>query len=74
MTGQSMGLLKKKKKKTSARFAAGGSSASALSPLRPQAVEKLPPCTGHCPSDNDIRGWLTVIAQREKLGLSLEEA
>jgi NADPH-dependent glutamate synthase beta subunit-like oxidoreductase/Pyruvate/2-oxoacid:ferredoxin oxidoreductase delta subunit len=28
----------------------------------------------HCPSGNDIRGWLTIIAQREKQGLSLEEA
>jgi len=42
--------------------------------LRPNYVEKLPPCTSHCPSGNDIRGWLTIIAQHEKLGLSLEEA
>jgi NADPH-dependent glutamate synthase beta subunit-like oxidoreductase len=68
-----MGLLKKKKKKSSAhRFSGGGGTA--LSHLRPQAVEKLPPCTAHCPSGNDIRGWLTVIAEREKQGLSLEEA
>ncbi len=73
-----MGLLKKKKKKKSgaamARFSGGGSSASEVSPLRPQAVTKEPPCVGHCPSGNDIRGWLTVIAQREKTGLSLEQA
>jgi NADPH-dependent glutamate synthase beta subunit-like oxidoreductase len=37
-------------------------------------VESLPPCTGNCPSGNDIRGWLSVIALREKLGLSLDEA
>ena len=69
-----MGLLKKKKKKKSSapRFTGGGGAS--ISHLRPQAVEKLPPCVGHCPSDNDIRGWLTVIAQREKQGLSLEEA
>jgi len=72
-----MGLLKKKDRKKrhlSARFAAGGGSGSEISPLRPQYVEKLPPCIGHCPSGNDIRGWLTIVAQRDKLGISLEEA
>ena len=72
-----MGLLKKKKdevKPFKVRSVSGGGSPSEVSPLRPQAVEKLPPCTGHCPSGNDIRGWLTTIAQREKIGLSLEEA
>ena len=69
-----MGLLKKKKKKSSGSRMSSGGSATALSPLRPQAVDKLPPCVGHCPSGNDVRGWLTVIAQREKQGLSLEEA
>jgi len=72
-----MGLLKKKqgKKKHSARFSsAGGGSGSEISPLRPIYVEKLPPCVGHCPSGNDIRGWLKLIAEREKVGMSLEEA
>jgi len=70
-----MGLLKKKtSKKPFVARATGGGSGSEISPLRPQAVDKLPPCVGHCPSGNDIRGWLTVIAQREKTGLSLEEA
>ena len=71
-----MGLLKKKKDATpfKARSTGGGGSPSEISSLRPQAVEKLPPCTSHCPSGNDIRGWLTTIAQREKIGLSLEEA
>jgi NADPH-dependent glutamate synthase beta subunit-like oxidoreductase len=71
-----MGLLKKKddKKGVSPRFAAGGGAATQISALRPIYVEKLPPCIDTCPSGNDIRGWLTVIALREKLGLSLEEA
>jgi NADPH-dependent glutamate synthase beta subunit-like oxidoreductase/ferredoxin len=69
-----MGLLKKKKKKSSAPRFSGSGAGSALSALRPQAVDKLPPCVAHCPSGNDIRGWLTVIAEREKQGLSLEEA
>jgi NADPH-dependent glutamate synthase beta subunit-like oxidoreductase/ferredoxin len=72
-----VGLLnKKKKKKKSAalRFTGGGGSGSEISPLRPQAVDKLPPCIGKCPSGNDVRGWLTAIALREKNGLSLEQA
>ncbi|MDD5563196.1 MAG: NAD(P)-binding protein [Thermoanaerobaculaceae bacterium] len=52
----------------------GGSGATQVSNLRPQQVEKLAPCIGHCPSGNDIRGWLTTIALRDKLGLSLDEA
>lgn len=73
-----MGLLKKKadrKKHSTSRFSsAGGGSGTEISPLRPSYVEKLPPCTGHCPSGNDIRGWLKVIAERDKVGMSLEEA
>jgi len=72
-----MGLLKKKDKKKSGKMTArmsGSGGSSALSSLRPRYVESLPPCTGNCPSGNDIRGWLTVISLREKLGLSLDEA
>ena len=74
-----MGLLKKKDKKKSGKFESrlkggGGGSGSQISSLRPRYIESLPPCTGNCPSGNDIRGWLTVIQLREKLGLSLEEA
>ncbi|MBD3854732.1 MAG: NAD(P)-binding protein, partial [Acidobacteria bacterium] len=72
-----MGLLKKKDKKTSSKMSArmaGGASGSQISSLRPRYVESLPPCTGNCPSGNDIRGWLTIISLREKLGLSLDEA
>jgi NADPH-dependent glutamate synthase beta subunit-like oxidoreductase/Pyruvate/2-oxoacid:ferredoxin oxidoreductase delta subunit len=72
-----MGLLKKKDKKkgkrSMSRLASRGTSGQ-ISALRPQMIEKLPPCTLNCPSGNDIRGWLTIVAQREKLGLSLEEA
>jgi len=74
-----MGLLKKKSKKKSGKFESrlkggGGGSGTQLSALRPIYVESLPPCTGNCPSGNKIRGWLTVIQLREKLGLSLDEA
>ncbi len=70
-----MGLLKKKedKKPFVARASAGGSGTE-ISPLRPMAVEKLAPCIAQCPSGNDIRSWLTTIAQRDKLGLTLDQA
>ena len=67
-----MGLLKKKKKKKPLRT--GGGAGAGLSPLRPQAVDKLPPCVRDCPSGNDVRGWLTAIAQHEKQGLTLDQA
>jgi NADPH-dependent glutamate synthase beta subunit-like oxidoreductase len=73
-----MGLLKKKDKKKSSKFesrlAGGGGGSGQISELRPRYVEVFPPCTGNCPSGNDIRGWLSVIQLREKLGLSLDEA
>jgi len=68
-----MGLLKKNKVKKPLKIH-GGATVGEQSPYRPQVVEKTPPCIKTCPSGNDIRGWLTTIAQREKLGLSLEEA
>jgi NADPH-dependent glutamate synthase beta subunit-like oxidoreductase/NAD-dependent dihydropyrimidine dehydrogenase PreA subunit len=39
-----------------------------------QQLEKTPPCQAQCPNSGDVRGWLGVIAQRDSLGLSLEEA
>lgn len=37
-------------------------------------LEKTPPCQAQCPNSGDIRGWLGIIAQREKSGLGFEEA
>lgn len=42
--------------------------------FRPAQVQKAPPCQCGCPNGGDIRGWIGTIAQREKLGLSLDEA
>jgi NADPH-dependent glutamate synthase beta subunit-like oxidoreductase/Pyruvate/2-oxoacid:ferredoxin oxidoreductase delta subunit len=67
-----MGLLKPVTKKPPMRM--GGSGATQISSMRPQQVEKLAPCIGNCPSCTDIRGWITTVAQREKLGLSDEQA
>jgi dissimilatory sulfite reductase flavoprotein subunit len=68
-----MSLLKKKKKKKGG-LRIGGAAATQQSTLRPIRLTKLPPCIEHCPSGTDIRGWITTIAQREKFGLSDDEA
>lgn len=39
-----------------------------------QQLEKQPPCQIQCANSGDIRGWLGIIAQREKIGLTLDEA
>jgi len=41
---------------------------------RPVQVEKAPPCQLECPNEGDIRRWIGFVAQREKLGLTREEA
>jgi NADPH-dependent glutamate synthase beta subunit-like oxidoreductase/Pyruvate/2-oxoacid:ferredoxin oxidoreductase delta subunit len=41
---------------------------------RPRQVEKSAPCQGGCTNCGDIRGWIGVVAQRDKIGLSREEA
>lgn len=40
----------------------------------PEQVEKRPPCQAGCPNGNDIRGWVGLIAQHQKIGISREEA
>jgi len=67
-----MGLLKKGKKKELKIVNRGGGGG--ISSDRPQYVEKLAPCIGECPSGNDVRRWLTIIAQREKTKINEEEA
>ena len=42
--------------------------------IHAQPLEKLPPCQARCPNSGDIRGWLGIIAQREKNGLSRDDA
>jgi len=41
---------------------------------RPRQVEKAAPCQGGCANCGDIRGWIGTVAQRDKIGLSAEEA
>ncbi|MBI4733893.1 MAG: FAD-dependent oxidoreductase [Rubrobacteridae bacterium] len=41
---------------------------------RPQYAEKTPPCKNACPSNNDIRGFLTAIAQTEDFKRTNDES
>lgn len=67
-----MALLNKdaKKKPLQARGSAGGQ----VSAQRPSYLARRAPCNAGCPNGNDARGWLSLIAQHEKLGLALSEA
>ncbi len=40
----------------------------------PTYVQRLPPCRDACPSSEDIRGWLTSIAQADMLKQDQDEA
>jgi len=41
---------------------------------RAQQLEKLAPCQAQCPNSGDVRGWVGIIAQHDKIGLTLDEA
>ena len=66
-----MPLFKEVKKPVIRQTAAAGAE---ISPLRPRYSEKTPPCISHCPNENDIRGWVTTIAQAEAYGRTNEQA
>lgn len=69
-----MALLKKSANVKPLTAVSRGGSGRTVSALRPQPVEKTAPCLETCPSGSDIRGWISTIAQREKLGLSSDQA
>jgi NADPH-dependent glutamate synthase beta subunit-like oxidoreductase len=68
-----MAKVVKKKKKLGVRSFSGGGGRE-QSPQRPRHVEKKPPCTHTCPSGNLIRGFITTLADAEKLGKTREQA
>lgn len=41
---------------------------------QPAQSEQLPPCGAGCATGTDVRGWIAMIAQRRKLGLSDADA
>ena len=58
----------------SVRAQAPGVGKKKQSTQLPQYNTKTPPCTDACPSSEDIRGFLTLIAQADEYGLSHEAA
>jgi NADPH-dependent glutamate synthase beta subunit-like oxidoreductase/Pyruvate/2-oxoacid:ferredoxin oxidoreductase delta subunit len=42
--------------------------------FRPRQLEKTPPCQDGCPISGDVRTWLGIVAQRDKLGLTPAQA
>ena len=42
--------------------------------IQPEQLDKLPPCRAGCPSGTNIRDWIAIIAQHDRLGLSKEIA
>lgn len=42
--------------------------------LFPERAEKLAPCCDDCAGGGDPRGWIGIVAQRQKLGLSDRQA
>ncbi len=65
---------KKKKKKGLAGRLGRTSSGKASTPLRPQPVPKIAPCSQGCPQNNDVRAFLTSIAQTVKMDRSYDES
>lgn len=51
-----------------------GLTALQASMIQPLRAEREAPCCAGCASGEDVRGWIGIVAQRRKLGLSDEEA
>jgi NADPH-dependent glutamate synthase beta subunit-like oxidoreductase/Pyruvate/2-oxoacid:ferredoxin oxidoreductase delta subunit len=69
-------MIKRKEKKKSglkSLRSAGGGSAVETSPLRPQLIEKMPPCINACPNGNNIREALMAVSRAEEFGRDLDE-
>jgi NADPH-dependent glutamate synthase beta subunit-like oxidoreductase/Pyruvate/2-oxoacid:ferredoxin oxidoreductase delta subunit len=69
-----MGLLRKKEGIKPLQFRTSAPSSGAVSSLRPRRSPTASPCQTSCLAGTDVRGVLALLAQREKLGLSVDEA
>lgn len=67
-------IVKKKKKGLKGLGRSSGGSAVETSPLRPQFVEKRPPCGDSCPNHNPIRKALMTIQKAEDYEKPYEQA
>jgi NADPH-dependent glutamate synthase beta subunit-like oxidoreductase len=69
-----MAKLVKKKKKKKRSFSGGAGSSVETSPLRPQFIEKRPPCADNCPNHNQIRKMLMTIHKAEDFEKPYDQA
>jgi len=69
-----MALLRKKTGVGPLQVRSNAPSGSAVSTLRPRATPKASPCQSACLAGTDVRGVVALLAQREKLGLSIDQA
>ncbi len=53
---------------------AAGDGGFRFEPIRPEQLDKLPPCRANCPSGTNIRDWIAIVAQSERTGLGKHEA
>ncbi len=63
-----------KKSKTRRSYSSAGGSSVETSPLRPQFIEKRPPCGDKCPNHNKIREMLMTIQKAEELEKTYDQA
>lgn len=69
-----MALLRKKEGTKPLQFRTSAPSSSAVSTLRPRRTPKASPCQSSCLAGTDVRGVVALLAQREKLGLTVDQA
>ncbi len=67
-------LVKKQKRKLGGLSRGSGGSSVETSPLRPQLIEKMPPCIDRCPNHNKIREILMTVAKHEDYQKTPEQA
>lgn len=67
-------IVKKEKKGLKGISRSSGSSSVETSPLRPQQVEKLPPCKYNCPNHNQIREILMTISKTAEMNKSYDQS
>jgi NADPH-dependent glutamate synthase beta subunit-like oxidoreductase/Pyruvate/2-oxoacid:ferredoxin oxidoreductase delta subunit len=69
-----MALLRKKEGVKPLQVRGSAPSGSAVSTLRPRPTPKASPCQSSCLAGTDVRSVVALLAQREKLGLSIDQA
>lgn len=69
-----MALQIKTKPKAPPAGPRGGLSGKEVSTGRPRYVAKVPPCQYTCPSSEDIRGYLTAIAQGDQYQRTMDQS